>query len=167
MNSDFGEFGLISAITRKSEIIKYSIGWEMYKPIDVVEYKGHGFYSRFYFYVKTKNSTNEVWLDFEQRRFNEEFEYADNELFFSFHQYSKMNRLRLFTKLKNKFILKIQSVQLINDNKNDISYSYSIRHKGITIPTGTIILGIMAFNVPNWSVRTFDCEPGLPRGNLG
>ena len=97
-------------------------------------------------------------LDFEQRRFNEEFEYADNELFFSFHQYSKMNRLGLFTKLK------IKSVQLINDNKNDMSYSYSIRHKAIKIQTGTIILEIMAFNVPNWSVRTFDYESGLPWG---
>ena len=82
-------------------------------------------------------------LDFEQHRFNEKLEYVDNELLFSFHQYSKMNRLGLFTKFK-KFILKIHSFQLINDIENDISYSYSFRHQGIKFPIGSIIFRIMA-----------------------
>jgi len=162
LNTEMGEIGIISSLTRKLKYIKYSIGIEIYKPIKFIEHNEKRALSRFYFYLITKNYPNNIGIDWEQRLFNEEQEYIENELFFNENSNIRMNRLGTFSKFNNDLILKFQAIQLINNKNQRFSYSYSIRKKNINFSVLNINLGATKYNVPNWSLRTYDYEPGLP-----
>jgi hypothetical protein len=162
LNVEIGETGIISSLTRKLKNMKYSIGLEIYKPTIFAEYNEKYVRSQFYFYLITKNYPNNIGFDWEQRFFNEQEEYIENGLIFNENQHTSMNRLGMFTKLKNNILFKFQAVQIINDDSYKFSYSYSVRKKDINFYLIKINLGMTKFNVPDWSLRTYDYEPGLP-----
>ena len=162
LNTEMGEAGIISSLTRKSKHIKYSIGLEIYKPIKFIEHNERHAFTRFYFYLITKSYPNNLGIDWEQRLFNEDQEYIENELIFNENRDIRMNRWGTFAKFNNNLIFKLQAIQLINDKSHEFSYSYSIRQKNINFFVLNINLGATKYNVPDWSLRTYDYEPGLP-----
>ena len=162
LNPDFGEKGLIVSLKRKLNKTKYSIGVEFYNPLKVLQYKEYYINSRFYFNIHSKINNHEVGLYIEQRRFKEEFIFYKNQLeFFSF-QNSTYNKLGISIIFKKNLLIKLQTIQLLNNLDKSQSYSFSIRHTGFQFFTAKIKFGFIKFSVPNWQVRTFNYQPGLP-----
>jgi len=161
LNKDYGEKGIIASISRIYKKSIYSIGFEYYKPI-IASYNYNNTNSRYYFHCLTKIKQYQIGLDLEQRKYFESNYYYENNLVFEKFQLSTYNKFGIVCIINKNIPIKLQTIQLKNKLENNYAYSLSVRHNGINLPKGKIKFGFIKYSVPNWNVRTFDYEPGLP-----
>ena len=160
--SEIGEKGIISSLIRKSTFFDYSIGVELYSPNEAKALNINNIFSHYYFNLISKFNNYEFGIDYELINFSDIVTFIQNHLEFQSIQNSIYDKFGLFLKYKKSIIFQFQSNSLKNKFSNLRSYSFTVRHNGFKILNGKLKTGLTKFNVPDWEVRTFDYEPGLP-----